>query len=204
MSRPTRLVIPTFAIAMVASTVASQSTNAQSAAPSSRISTASSPARVAATTADFAWLTGTWRGSFEKSPSLVAELAFQAPRAGTLTGVMRLVDGDKLLVIELISLVDTPRGVEMRFRHFDGELSAMEATYKQAMLLKSHDATKDTFENLFEFDKALISTQPRVSSWTRRGVDEMMAHSDIIGSNGSPSVIEVLYRRTSPRDPRHE
>jgi Domain of unknown function (DUF6265) len=200
----TRIAIRASLVAIVATFVASHGLDAQSASPSSGTSSAAATARVAATTADFAWLTGTWKGSFEQSPTLVAEIAFQAPRAGTLTGVMRLVEGDKLLIIELISLVDTPRGVEMRFRHFDGELTAMETTYKQAMLLKSHEATKDTFENLFEFDKALMSTQPRVSSWTRRGPDDMIAHSDIIGGNGSPSVIEVLYHRTSPRDPRHE
>ena len=40
-----------------------------------------------------------------------------------------------------------------------------------------------------------MSTQPRVSSWIRRGPDEMVAHSDIIGSDGKPAVIEVVYRR---------
>jgi hypothetical protein len=32
--------------------------------------------------------------------------------------MMRLIDRDTVLVVELISLVDTPNGVELRFRHF--------------------------------------------------------------------------------------
>jgi len=96
---------------------------------------------------------------------MVAALTFQPPAAGSITGVMRLRQADKLMLVELIAMIDTPRGVELRFRHFTGALEALETTFKQTMLLKSHEATKDTFENLAEFDKALMSTQPRVSSW---------------------------------------
>ena len=154
-----------------------------------------SVARASATTADFAWLAGTWEGNLADSDGMVAALTFQTPAAGSVAGVMRLRQGDKLLMLELIAMIDTPRGVELRFRHFTGALDALETTFKQNMLLKSHEPMKDTFENLAEFDKALMSTQPRVSSWTRRGPDEMVAHSDIIGGDGKPAVIEVVYRR---------
>ena len=126
---------------------------------------------------------------------MVAALTFQPPAAGTVTGVMRLRKADKLVMVELIAMIDTPRGVELRFRHFTGALDALETTFRQTMLLKTHEPAKDTFENLAEFDKALMSTQPRVSSWIRHGPDEMVAHSDIIGSDGKPAVIEVVYRR---------
>jgi len=148
-----------------------------------------------ATTADFAWLTGAWEGRLTKLPGALAEVVFQAPKAGVITGVMRLTQDDKLLVIELISLVDTPRGPEMRFRHFGSALEAYEPTFKQSMVLKSHDAAKDVFENLVAYDKTLMSTQPRISSWERHGADEMIARSDIIGDNGKPDVVEVTYRR---------
>ena len=82
-----------------------------------------------------------------------------------------------------------------RSRRFLDTLDALETTFKQNMLLKSHEPAKDTFENLAEYDKALMSTQPRTSAWIRRGPDEMVAHSDIIGSDGKPAVIEVVYRR---------
>jgi hypothetical protein len=31
--------------------------------------------------------------------------------------------------------------------------------------------------------------------WERRGADEMIARSDIIGDDGKPDVVEVTYRR---------
>jgi hypothetical protein len=152
-----------------------------------------------ATTADFAWLAGTWEGRPTKLADGLAELVFQPPRAGVVTGVMRLTQGDKLLVVELISLVDTPNGPEMRFRHFSPTLDAYEATFKQTMVLKSHDAARDVFENLVPYDKTLMSTQPRVSIFERRGADDLVAHSDIIGDDGKPGVVEVTYhRRTKP------
>lgn len=167
-----------------------------SATASSKIVASGSPTSSAsATTADFAWLAGSWEGNLAGAEGMVAALTFQPPAAGTVTGVMRLRQADKLMMVELIAMIDTPRGVELRFRHFTGALDALETMFKQTMLLKTHEATKDTFENLAEFDKALMSTQPRVSSWTRRGPDEMVAHSDIIGGDGKPAVIEVVYRR---------
>ena len=167
-----------------------------SATAPSKISASVPPTSSAsATTADFAWLAGTWEGNLAGAAGMVAALTFQPPAAGSITGVMRLRQADKLMLVELIAMIDTPRGVELRFRHFTGALEALETTFKQTMLLKSHEATKDTFENLAEFDKALMSTQPRVSSWIRRGPDEMVAHSDIIGGDGKPAVIEVAYRR---------
>jgi hypothetical protein len=178
-----------FAVAGTAE-IASAQPHASPAAPTSASSV---------TTADFAWLTGSWEGRLTKLPDAVAEVTFQPPRAGVLTGVMRLTQGDKLLVIELISLVDTPRGPEMRFRHFSPTLDAYEATFKQTMLLKTHETAKDVFENLVAYDKTLMSTQPRVSIWERRGTDEMIARSDIIGDDGKPDVVEVTYRRrTNP------
>jgi hypothetical protein len=164
-------------------------------APSKIVASVSPTSSPSVTTADFAWLAGSWEGNLAGAEGMVAALTFQPPAAGTVTGVMRLRQADKLMMVELIAMIDTPRGVELRFRHFTGALDALETTFKQTMLLKTHEATKDTFENLAEFDKALMSTQPRVSSWIRRGPDEMVAHSDIIGGDGKPAVIEVVYRR---------
>lgn len=182
------------AVAAISSTqLASAQTSAT--APSKISASVPPTSSASATTADFAWLAGTWEGNLAGADGMVAALTFQPPAAGSITGVMRLRQADKLMLVELIAMIDTPRGVELRFRHFTGALEALETTFKQTMLLKSHEATQDTFENLAEFDKTLMSTQPRVSSWIRRGPDQMVAHSDIIGADGKPAVIEVVYRR---------
>jgi hypothetical protein len=147
-----------------------------------------------ATLADFAWLTGTWRGKLANM-NTAAELTFLPTDGDTKLGVMHLTDGSKVILVELIALVETPKGMELRFRHFSSALVAYEPTFKQLLLLKEHDANHDTFENTFAYDSTLMSTQPRMAQWIRRGRDELVAHSDIIGDDKKPAVIEVIYRR---------
>ncbi len=147
-----------------------------------------------ATTSDFTWLVGRWEGRMTGGAG-VADVTFAPPAGGLITGMMRLVDGDKVLVVELISLMDTPAGVEMRFRHFSSSLEAYEPTFKQAMRLTTHTSDRDVFENTVAYDKALMSTQPRVASWKRIDAQSFVGHSDIIGSDGKSGVVEVTYRR---------
>ncbi len=147
-----------------------------------------------ATTADFAWLAGSWEGHMVGRPGVV-DITFTKPKAGTVTGVMRLVDNDKVLVVELLTIVDAPTGTEMRFRHFSTSLEAYESPFKQSMRLSSHSATTDVFENATPYDKAVMSTQPRITKFIRRGPDEFVGRSDIIDDTGKPAVIEATYGR---------
>ena len=150
----------------------------------------------AATTADMAWLAGTWEGRLTSGPAPgVAEVTFQKPNGGLVTGVMRLVDHGKIVVIELIAIVDAPEGMELRFRHFSTALEAYEPTFKQKMRIKSSDKNSFTFENLVPYDKKLDSTQPRVTTFIHVNEDQFIGHSDIIGDDGKPGTVEVTYRR---------
>lgn len=142
---------------------------------------------------DFAWLGGRWTGHVPGSGE--AQVTFMPPEAGQMTGVMRLIDSGHVVVVELISMVDTPDGVELRFRHFSQTLDAYETSFKQTMRLKTHASDYDVFENLVPFDKALMSTQPRITRYSRHGADEFVAHSDIIDAQEKSGVIEVTYRR---------
>ena len=108
---------------------------------------------------------------------------------------MRLVDNGKVLVVELLTIIDTPSGPEMRFRHFSPSLDAYETQFKQAMRLSAHSAERDVFENATPYDKALMSTQPRITQFIRRGPNEFVAHSDILDDDGKPAVVEAIYRR---------
>jgi hypothetical protein len=148
-----------------------------------------------ATLRDFAWLAGRWEGTVPAVAGSRAEVTFSAPMAGLITGMMRLVRNDTVLVVELISLVDTPRGVEMRFRHFSPALDAYEREFRQTMLLTKHDARTDTFENTVAYDAALMSTQPRRTAFVRTSDDEYVGRSEIIGSDGKPAEVVARYRR---------
>jgi hypothetical protein len=149
-----------------------------------------------ATLRDFAWLEGRWEGTVAGFPGSVAEVTFSAPRAGLITGMMQLARNDTVLVVELISFVDTPQGIEMRFRHFSSTLVAYEREFRQAMRLTKHEPRADTFENTVAYDPALMSTQPRRTAFLRRGDDEYVGRSDIIGADGKPAVVEATYRRS--------
>src|SRR4051812_16280966 len=97
---------------------------------------------------DFAWLTGTWEGAMTGNTAR-ADITFTAPVAGLMTGTMRLIDDhQQILVIELLTLVDSANGVQMRFRHFSSALDAYESTFRQNMRLTSHGADQDVFENV--------------------------------------------------------
>jgi hypothetical protein len=146
------------------------------------------------TTKDLDWLAGRWEGTMASGQG-VADVTFAPAAAGLITGVMRLVSDGKILVVELISISDTPNGPEMRFRHFSSTLDAYEPSFKQAMLLKSQSPGKFVFENTVPYDKALMSTQPRVTTFARLDDNTFTGHSDIIDSEGKPAVIEVRYRR---------
>jgi hypothetical protein len=146
-------------------------------------------------TRDFAWLAGRWEGHMSSGARGVADVTFAPPVGGLITGMMRLVDNNAVLVVELISLVDTPNGVEMRFRHFSPSLEAYEATFKQAMRLGTHAPDRFVFENVVPYEKSVMSTQPRVTVFQRVGENSFIGKSDIIGENGKPAVIEVTYKR---------
>jgi hypothetical protein len=146
------------------------------------------------TTADFAWLAGRWEGRMSGAPG-VAEVTFSAPRAGLVVGMMRLVDAERTLVVELVSLVDTPMGVELRFRHFSPSLTAYETEFKQAMRLSASTGGRFVFENVVPYSKELMSTQPRVTTYTRIDDRSFVGRSEIIDSKEKPGVVEVTYVR---------
>ena len=86
-------------------------------------------------------------------------------------------------------------GVELRFRHFSPSLTAYETEFKQAMRLTASADGRYVFENLVPWSKALMSTQPRVTTYIRRGDDSFVGRSEIIGSDEKPGVVEVTYIR---------
>ncbi len=45
-----------------------------------------------------------------------------APKAGMMLGDFRVIENDKVLVIELFTLVEKPGGINFYFRHFTPEL----------------------------------------------------------------------------------
>jgi hypothetical protein len=140
------------------------------------------------TLTDFAWLEGRWRG--EWGPR-VAEQAWFAPKADAMTGLFRLVEGDKTLVLEVFTLVEKPEGIDFFFRHFTPELVPWEKSGATVLNLRSLDPKKADFENE-------VNGLPKHAILIRVDADTYTARSEIIPETGDPQVIEITYHRQKP------
>ena len=172
------------------------------AATGSRATSASVPTRIGgsttvstqivATVADFGWLAGTWRG--EWGPR-VAELVWMPPQAGVMTGAYTLMETDKVLVVELFTLVQTPKGVELYIRHFT----------PQEVPWEKGDATKLSLVNFdnthFEFNNA-VDGKPKTSIIQRAETpDTFTWRAEIVPDTGEPQTIEITYHKVVPAVP---
>lgn len=142
----------------------------------------------AVTVEDFAWLEGRWIG--EGPEGATAEIHYLAPKAGVLVGTFRLVQADRLIVLELITLVNGEEGVEMRVRHFDGTLTVFEEDHPLTLVLQEAGDDLYRFRNVYEGEDPVVAEvrvlgPDRHVSWSR------LEHQ---GPDG-PSEIEVEYRR---------
>jgi hypothetical protein len=153
-----------------------------------RMGVEQSAASIVATVKDFGWLTGTWRG--EWGPR-VAEVVWTAPQSGVMTGAFSLMETDKVLVIELFTLVQTPSGVDLYIRHFTPELAAWEKSGPTRLTTASFDAKQ------FEFDNA-VDGKPKKFVFSRADGDTYVARSEIVPDTGDEQVIEITYHRVVP------
>jgi len=137
---------------------------------------------------DFAWLEGRWRGDWGPR---VAEQAWFAPKAGVITGLFRLVEGDKTLVLELFTLVEKSDGIDFFVRHFTPDLVPWEKSAATVLNLASLDPQKADFENA-------VNGQPKRAILIRVDADTYTARSEIFPGTGDPQVIEITYHRQKP------
>ncbi len=140
---------------------------------------------VQTTLADFAWLEGKWRGDWGPR---VAEQVWMAPRAGVMVGLFRVAEGDKTLVVELVSLVEQPDTIEFHLRHFTPSLAPWETSAPAVLQLTAVDAKKAVFENP-------ASGEPKRVIFRRLDADTYVSHSEIVPEKGEPEVVEITYHR---------
>jgi hypothetical protein len=139
---------------------------------------------------DFSWLEGRWRGDWGPR---VAEQVWLPPKAGTMLGTFRLVENEKILVIELFTLVEKPDGIDFYFRHFTPELVPWEKTDATILNLSTLDAKKADFENP-------VNGQPKHAILMRVDPDTYTSRSEIVPEQGDPQVIEITYHRQKTSD----
>jgi len=85
---------------------------------------------------DLAWLAGHWQGSM---PDGWFEDHWSEPRAGMMIGMFRMIGPDgKTGILEFEQIVETPDGIELRFRHFTADLEPKEEAKKPLTLRLTH------------------------------------------------------------------
>jgi hypothetical protein len=138
---------------------------------------------------EFNWLEGHWRGEWG---SRIAEQTWLEPRAGEIAGLFRLVEREKILVLEVFSLVEKPEGIQFYLRHLTPELLPWEKSDATMLKLESVDATKATFVNP-------LNGEPKRAIFTRLDADTYTARSEIEPADGEPQVIEITFHRQKPQ-----
>jgi hypothetical protein len=139
--------------------------------------------------AQFNWLEGQWRGEWG---SRIAEQTWLEPKAGEIAGLFRIIEGEKTLVLEILSLVEKPEGIQFYLRHLTPELLPWEKSDATVLKLESVDATKATFVNP-------VNGEPKRTIFTRLDPDTYTARSEIEPANGEPQVIEITFHRQKPQ-----
>jgi len=148
-----------------------------------------------ATLADFAWLSGPWRGQTLGPNHFTVEQFWADAQGGVMMGMFRLFDpanNNRVLIMEFFTLRETPNGLEMRIRPFDTALAPMMEGDAILLKLVESDGTRFTFENP-------IHSHPKRSTMIRVGNDAFTARNEIVSATGDTNLIEVAVERTGNR-----
>jgi hypothetical protein len=163
--------------------------DAVSASPSTVATTpAATPAAAPITLNDLAWLQGQWSGNWGPR---IATQTWSAPRAGTIVGTLQIVENDKTLVVEFVTISETPSGIEYRLLHFTPSLAAWEKSGPGVLALMSMDVKKFVFQNQSD-------GEPQQIVFMRTDPDTYVDHSEILPEDGDPQSTEITFHRQKP------
>jgi len=181
------LLLPLAAIrfATPAQQAAGAGASAPSGQPAAQTSPPAPPVAPKPTLADFAWLAGRWQGAWGPR---AAQQVWTAPQAGVMLGTFQLTEGDKTLVLELFTLIQSPDGIKFNLRHFTPALVAWERPGPTVLNLASVDSKHAVFENA-------VDGQPKHAIFTRLDPDTYVSRSEILPEKGEMQVTEITYHR---------
>lgn len=138
------------------------------------------------TVEDFRWMAGEWEGAGPGGST--AEIDYMPPRGGVLPALFRLTQGERVVVLEAVTLVDEEDGLFMYVRHFDPALVPLEKERAIRLHLIRRDGEKFYFENVNEGQNPVRSTMTRTPS----GFE---SRSILARDDGTTDEIRVEYRR---------
>ena len=142
--------------------------------------------------ADLSWLEGEWNGAWG---ARMAHQVWSAAHDGTMMGTLQIVEAGKTLVIEVVSISNTPAGVEYRLLHFTSALAPWETSGPAVLTLMSIDSKRFVFENQ-------SSGEPRRIIFMRDDTDSYTARSEIEPASGDSLNNEITFHRKVAPLPR--
>lgn len=143
------------------------------------------PSSTKASLNDFQWLSGHWEGLVGATP---LEEFCSTPDRGLIMCMFRSMDAQKVLALELITLQDTPDGVEERVRFFSPDLSEPESAKTMVLRVTHFAPIKSVFENPNPGGASKVTL-------THNAPDEMTARIELLDDSGKPAVIEAHWKR---------
>jgi hypothetical protein len=142
----------------------------------------------------FSWLVGEWRGQW--GPRL-AQQVWMPPQAGVMVGAFQVSENGRKMVIELYTITSTPRGVEVRVRHFTPSLTPWEKAGPTLLNLKTIDSKSILFENA-------DNGQPKRWLMNRTAPDTLLERFEIVPEKGQEQVAEIeFHRKTASASATH-
>jgi hypothetical protein len=137
---------------------------------------------------DLAWLQGQWTGIWGPR---VTTVVWSAPHAGVILGTLQVVENDKTLVVEFLTIAQTPTGLEYRLLHFTPELAPWEKSGPAVLALLSMDSKKFVFQNQSD-------GEPQQIVFTRSDPDTFIDRSEILPETGDVQATEITFHRQKP------
>jgi Domain of unknown function (DUF6265) len=153
------------------------------------LTNAASAAAQEASLSDFAWLTGTWRGSGPEGA--VAEIRYMEPEAGVLPALFGLHRPSEVLIMEVISMVQEDDGLFLYVRHLDPALVPQEDGPAIRLHLTERHGDTFVFQNVRPGENPVRSVLVRTA-------DGFTSWSELARPDGRTDTIRVAYRKVTP------
>jgi hypothetical protein len=105
-----------------------------------------------------------------------------------MEGVFRVVEADKTLVLELLSLVQKSDAIAFYIRHFTPALAPWEKSDATVLNFTKAENRRFTFENP-------VDGMPKLAVFTQIDPDTYVSRSEIVPETGDSQVVEITYKR---------
>ncbi len=141
---------------------------------------------------ELAWLAGRWQGAM---PNGWFEEYWTEPRAGMMTGMFRMIGPDgKTVVLEFEQIIETPAGIELRFKRFSSDLEPREES-KQPMTLRLERLDAETAVFVDPTPDQPKENQPHRIVLRRKGDDQYTSEVYVLREGKEQRIFTSHARR---------